>query len=145
MENKYFTPDIEDIRIGYECELFLPIKDWFKPEKWKRFKISKNGYNRIGPYGGDLSELDEVCNLVSLYQARTPYLTKEQIEAEGWIDGKKDNYKLLASTVTYDDRIEYPLHIMKGDMTIFYGDCKDINTFRYILKLLKITNEKSNN
>lgn len=95
MENKYYTPNIEDIFIGYECELFLPKNDWFKAEEWRPFKISENGYSKSGPYGGDLSELDEVCSLIKLGQVKTKYLSKEDIESEGyerqnnWFDDTK--------------------------------------------------------
>ncbi len=29
MENKYYTPDIEDIHVGYECEAWFPLDDDF--------------------------------------------------------------------------------------------------------------------
>jgi hypothetical protein len=58
MENdKYFTPDIEDLRVGYECDLL-----------GSKIVIE------------DRHDLD----LSFDHPLRTPYLTKEQIEAEGW-------------------------------------------------------------
>jgi hypothetical protein len=75
MENKYFKPDWKDITLeGYEIEL----------DTW-------NGWVR-GTFPEVLeknSELDEYSpdDLQKLAHGiyRVPFLTKEQIEAEGWI------------------------------------------------------------
>ena len=82
MENKYYTPDIEDIRVGYECEIFNPANtDPFilghYYDSWDKITI-----HRVNMYD------------VGRKEFRTPYLTKEQIEAEGWIHigGKLSSY-----------------------------------------------------
>ena len=84
------------------------------------------------------------------WRFRVPYLTKEQIEAEGWefikhhaeIEGyefEKDEYSLY---VEFDFRGEIYLKIYSGEhydeFNYFSGKCKDINTFRKICKLLEI-------
>jgi hypothetical protein len=162
---QYYTPKIEDIHIGYECELFLPTFNWCKPDTWTKFKISENGYSHTGPYGGDLSEIGDVCNMIELNQVRTLYLTKEQIEAEGWIlktksidlwfesDIEKANslqdfykykcYKLFLNYGIHDHKLK-----IKGDFTggcnfeksdtLFEGFCPSINEYRTICKLLNI-------
>ena len=70
MEDQYYTPEIEDITIGYECELLrITIGEYdTKPDNiWVRSIVDKY----------------EFINL-SKSTTRTPYLTKEQIEKEGW-------------------------------------------------------------
>ena len=122
MENKYFTPDIEDLCIGYELE-----------------HLSATGYITTKfEIDSSLSALQE---LIKLNQVRVPYLTKEQIEAEGWEEHSSNFFKkdLLMLQI---DLEEYNILIRKGswfpEETLFKGNCKDINTFRKIIKLLNI-------
>lgn len=79
---------------------------------------------------------------------RVPYLTKEQIEAEGWRfesahfvkDIDKNSYYSL--TMNEGNNIVITKSYIEGWAWIwgpFYsGECKDINTLRYLLKLLNI-------
>ena len=125
MMEEYFIPQIEDIRIGYECELLrnvnvLTLTPTNYPPEYKTFIFKKNNIHLLH----------------DLYPAiRTPYLSKEQIEAEGWKVGYLHNNGFY---VHYDEK-NRTMHIndYNGD-TYFNGECKDINTFRYICKLLKI-------
>ena len=128
MENKYFTPDITDIHVGYELEIR-------QGNMWKSDKVQSN---------------DCFCDFVNMDGYRVPYLTKEQIEAEGWefikhhagtehYDFEKNGYSLY---VDFDFRGEVYLKIYDGEQdnefNYFSGKCKDINTFRKICKLLEI-------
>lgn len=152
MENKYFTPDITDIRVGYECELYMSedIKNdgdvWvytLNPEKsWQVFKFTSG------------SDLMWFTPYILREQLRTPYLTKEQIEAEGWdVIGvypngatlhKKGKYELMflqdcRLTITrvwksFEGEPDEKTH--RKD--IYNGGVKCINDFRYITKLLGI-------
>jgi hypothetical protein len=150
MENKYFTPDIEDICIGYEYEqLVTPLSESLsksEPE-WMKCKFP------------DPFTIDRILLLYERKeQLRVPYLTKEQIEAEGWEliqiypkgacifqKGTKEEGCELTCDFT-----EHRVHFTK---LYFYGlddkytrtkltwrslECKDINTFRKIIKLLGI-------
>lgn len=146
MENKYFTPDIEDIRVGYECEYRVGEKyDWNK-------HIVENLYTDRDGYG--ISELESYLKEGNL---RTPYLTKEQIEAEGWfILGvypgeatiyKKGEHELLHSKNKI--KITKVWKSFEGEpderthrKDIYNGECKDINTLRVISKLLGIKKEE---
>jgi hypothetical protein len=80
-------------------------------------------------------------------------MTKEKIEAEGWKEGvlnSNEQALLLFSKNGYDLRIykDYICRFSKlivgagmmpnWDKVLFEGECKDINTFRKISKLLKI-------
>lgn len=164
MENKYFTPEITDIRVGYECQV-LNNKNWDS--------IVINGINSDEDYIHTTNCSYYAAGMSSL---RVPYLTKEQIEAEGWkfkITNKirywyymDDTFFECPMTTGYqmmklimmhdpeynaitirayfrgesgymDDEAELPI--------IYQGYCKDINTFRTISKLLNIKNEKDNN
>ena len=71
VENKYYTPSIEDIRVGYEYESLQKQQDG--SEKWVPQKIVRR-YDLEGDWE----------NWLYYGIVKTPYLTKEQIEAEGW-------------------------------------------------------------
>ena len=140
--DKYFTPNIEDIRIGYECELNKGMLPGLS-EGWHLFKFEN---------------VDQIA-LLSQYKisaiTRVPYLTKEQIEAEGWefehgfnnitehyekeID-KDSHYSLVISS---ENQIVITKAYRDGwtwKWNPFYaGECRDINTLRYICKLLNIS------
>lgn len=142
MENdKYFVPDIEDLCIGYELEM-----NWNRAyeEKWVPIKISIQDE--------EFTYTDEISDIVNalddgMSEARVPYLTKEQIEAEGWKCTSKYNYEKINSNITAyygEDHylwIMHPAETIKGEKYLansFKGDCLSINEFRYICKLLKI-------
>jgi hypothetical protein len=148
MENKYFTPDMEDIHIGYECEILYPhnmieYNKKLNENLWKKHKFELRE---------SLSEGDSVS---FDYIYRTLYLTKEQIEAEGW---KEKQMHLNGTFVMILGKLNkgYELMFTEGNSQIvitkvwtlfdekvkrdnvFKGNCKDINTFRKIIKLLEI-------
>ena len=133
MENKYFTPDIEDLCVGYECEYN------FAKAYTNEFNFVKIGYKDNEGYTNELSDMIHLID-DGAAAIRVPYLTKEQIEAEGWkFDYNladfdyyiKNNYEL---EFCYKQRI----NINQGKTTLYHGECKDINTFRKICKLLGI-------
>lgn len=127
-ESKYFTPDISDIRVGYELEISYLHEDNFTPIKL-RYPAETSAF------------LLEVYNR----KIRVPYLTKEQIEGEGWSEKSpeilphgfflKEQYKLELLT---DNLILIRKNGWYPENTVYKGLCKDINTFRYIMKLLNI-------
>ena len=146
MNDKYFIPDIEDIRIGYEMEGKI-----YNEDKWIKIFIDTADW------------ADQICNMkedehnndIKIYTLpkdiyRVPYLTKEQIEAEGWkVVGSnnqfdyftKDKYKLEFLINGYGGEDTVPYTISMGE-DLYYpcynGQCKDVNTFRWLCKLLKI-------
>ena len=126
-DKKYFTPDISDIRIGYECEWMDSRTDWVP------FKV--------------------VCpqDVVDAFndKLRTSFLTKEQIITEGWdlnddklftLDDKqlysfsKGNFGLLFQPYNNDIQI----YDKNREIYVYQEECKCINTFRYLNKLLNI-------
>jgi len=141
MENKYFTPDIEDLHIGYELEVNYNFKlnDIFHKKIIDSFEQLSDIHSRMP---GD-------CVI------RVPYLTKEQIESEGWKEeqmylngtfvmilgelnkgyelmfaGGKSSIVITRVWTLFDEQV-------KRD-NIFKGNCKCINEFRKIIKLLGI-------
>ena len=142
MENKYFTPDIEEMFVGCEFEMHDTWGSWKKliltEELLKNPMVSLGSGNERAPW---------------YWKFRVPYLTKEQIEAEGWKENILNNNEqalLLFSKNGYELRI-YKDYICRfsnlivgagimpnWDKVLFEGKCKDINTFRKICKLLEI-------
>ena len=125
-ELEYYTPNIEDIRVGYACE----INEIGSSCEWiPRIIEVKDLYENI------------TIDLANGY-IRTPYLTVEQIEAEGWIVeshilgyyAQKDGWVLLY------DNVDKVAEISEEDGTIvcFSGSCPSINEFKIISKWLKI-------
>lgn len=152
--DKYFTPDIEDIRVGYECEI-LWNQDIFPEDNWYSVVVGDNQTE-------DFDTIDYIGRIAN-EKIRVPFLTKEQIEVEGWegetiikdswndekdeyIDGfskseNEDKWWDMYITEDYTLRIYrrfYRNEVAWVSIPVFEGTCKDINTFRYILKLLGI-------
>jgi len=140
MENnlKYFVPEISDICIGYELEI-----NWNRAyeEKWVPIKILVQ--DEEFAYTDELSEIVNALH-DGMSEARVPYLIKEQIEAEGWKLLNEDKYLQFVKS---DYSISYveKLHLLivtaleeKQNDVKYSGTCKDINTFRKIIKLLEI-------
>jgi hypothetical protein len=139
-EGKYYTPSIEDIRVGYECER-LSYGESKSIKSWYPYIIKE--FSTFGEKPIDFSII------------RTPYLTKEQIEADGW--KLKDNvigfnvpvFEKNNHWIMWYEKEKF-LKIMpidpskekfidKMDIWMLYqGECKCINTFRTICKLLNI-------
>jgi hypothetical protein len=142
-EKKYYTPNIEDIHVGYEYQI-LETSDmtWIN-------KI-EDSY--------DFNTIWDIYNEGKQTNIRVPYLTKEQIESEGWEfvksyesdwDTRRDVFKKKNYKVTYD-YWESDGMIMSGAFQlmieevysytaiIYKGYCKSINEFKTICKLLKI-------
>lgn len=164
---KYFTPSIEDIRVGYECEfhgmtvgglVIMDFRDGGKTEHvkdpdikvWESIKCGTDILN-------GKKSVNDIIHLIGTDQIRTPYLTQEQIEAEGWVEDKdhpsksftKGNNKLgwLKGIIIRDDKEEgvtvstiliYTPPFGDTFSIRYNGHCKDINTLRYISKLLNI-------
>ena len=144
MKDNYYTPDIEDLRVGYECEI--------------RNNASANDHWIKGI-------LDTNFFLISLKlnnwieNIRTTYLTKKQIESLKWRYIDKD---VFANFINERDKKKYDTLIFKKkDMELLWieelnminigtrddmgyinsryiGECKDINTLKYLQKLLNI-------
>lgn len=149
---KYYTPDIEDLFIGYECE---ELRDTcyeggtsreYHDIRWEPYKVSCT----IGFHKWQQPTL------------RTPYLTKEDIEKEGWSDeglsvinreGKVENAWSFRKTnfiaaywedthylgiIVRDPSLQDTRNFPALPLVSFVGQCKSINEFRKITKWLNI-------
>lgn len=156
-DKKYYSPSIEDMRIGYECEM-----------------QTNNGYIK-GVYPDILecnTELNEFGkdSLMKAAHAilRTEYLTKEQMEAEGWeqynegygehhqpwyIPYKhktiknlkleytpylKDHEKISCYLTIYEDCNKEGEKYKEHIHTKYSGKCPSVNEFRQIMKWVGI-------
>lgn len=147
MENKYYTPSIEDIRVGYELE----YHNWSRDERgepklnfdrWESTILKEGNVSTFMKYGITKG-------------VRVPYLTKEQIEKEEW----KQVNNLRGNIESYlTDKKDYDCYFKKGWCLLHYnklntievsytagiypiqilyvGKCPSINEFRTITKLL---------
>lgn len=147
-KQEYFIPNIEDLRVGYEYERQYTTNIWINEviEEWD-FRTPQ----LREPCDSNITEILRDLNSNKI---RVPYLTKQQIEAEGWIYTKynpainlHEFRKVINNhswyTLDYFDdckNIIITKYWTNGDddMDLFNGECKDINTFRYICKLLNI-------
>ena len=143
-KEKYFVPEESDLRLGYEYET-----NFNGENKWKKKIVNDLGCERDG-----CGELQDLLTLINYHNSdilnyqlnyanriRVPYLTKEQIENESWVFTGQINNKLYfekgAFVLTFED--DYiNIDNTKGRDIGYWGKCKDINTFRYICKLLEI-------
>ena len=128
MENKmYYTPTIEDLRVGFEFE----FKNDPPPEDdWK----------------GDIVEcfdnLQWLDGWINDGRIRVPYLTKEQIEKEGWtVVASRRRWHVHVVTKKYHG--VYDLHTKwlsvwetERGLPLYRGTCRCINDFRLIMKLI---------
>lgn len=123
--NEYFTPSIEDIRVGYECEanpkFYSEQKDVWKPTIMKGVGQEVIYYHSLGVY-------------------RTLYLTEEQIESEGWKEDIKNGVNCYSNGIykLFWYKNKTIISIDKLDIQVYRGECRCINDFRYINKLLNI-------
>ncbi len=151
MENKYFIPEISDFYNGYKyerndggewysvtCDLYdaRDIKTLLNKKVLDTFPEGKN------PLDSDTYSAH--YKATSIDRIRVPHLTKEQIEAEGWkFDynlGDFDYYIKTVNNTEYELEFCYKerININRYKFTLYHGECKDINTFRKIIKLLEI-------
>lgn len=134
MSDLYYTPEISDLFVGYEGE----ITDCCE-EKWRKLTISKN-------------YLRKAISIIENHfpkRIRTPYLTKEQIEKEGWKEIHYREYirEVGNRTIHFsngqkesEEDTEYVsiIKMHNSTSTLFEGECPSINEFRKICKWLGI-------
>jgi hypothetical protein len=148
MENKYYTPSIEEFRVGFKIEVYNPDK-----KDWEDLTVE------IGYCYGEFS------NWISWGEVRVKYLNREDIESEDFnyepINGEKDvmlfnsNRKdsrgkkvnliynpksnwLLVSTGEWSITVWEKYNSYSFNPTFFAGTIKNLSEFRKILKQLNI-------
>lgn len=144
-EINYFIPELEDIRIGYECEQSMGC-DFNKKEHWRKYTLTTEEAERSEHDGS--TGMYDLRRGIESKKFRTSYLTKEQIGNEGWKEMEAMVFSvcfafpeipLLKNEYRVDYNYEtHNLLISKKHHRLFDGECKSINEFRYICKLLNI-------
>lgn len=148
MNEKYYIPEVEDFYIGYEFEI---RNSDFPDSEFEKGEITM--FTHLGEWGYEKIRYDSFCEQVPK-RIRVPYLTKEQIENEGWLvsavddfynkTGNRLTYDVLSNElciiqtpkITIDEARDWPEG--KDNYNLFKGKCKSINEFRTIMKLLNI-------
>lgn len=136
--DKYYTPDISDLFVGYECEAYMRNAGTDDPFEWEKYKIPTPSL-----------DLSSIFSMVYRNHIRTPYLTKEQIEKEGWKYKwkltKGDSYVKEPFNLVCLNDYHIIIELIKREegrflesFTKFAGECLSINEFRKICKLLEI-------
>lgn len=165
---KYFSPEKEDICLGYECEfhgmtvgglLIMDLEDESKStmitepniKVWYPIKCG------LDPWSNEKTP-EEIYKLINNNQIRVKALNKEQIEADDWkaisqpldpdkLNGfycfSKGNYLMVwySEKSMVDIIIKDPSkeeRVWNPERFRLFCECKDINTLRKISKLLSV-------
>ena len=104
---KYYAPNIEDFHLYYECEVLHDIRLGGLNSGWLEEKVQSGRH------------LDMIINKLRDKEARTPILTKEQIESEGWkfeVFGFEDIFKeTLPPNYEYSNQYPFEHWYKKGN------------------------------
>jgi len=144
-QSKYYTPDISELYVGYECEIGT---------SWG---FSKGKFPEVLTYdtltGFAIQKATDLMDVFRAGSLRTKYLDQSDIESCGWIKDWDENsnysdcYKLLTkSDINGQSDDEWVLWQYDKIVSIsnelsnrcFDGECKSINELRKIMKWLNI-------
>ncbi len=137
MEAKYYTPQISDIFIGFECELFY--QDDFKLARTENLKWHKTII--------DKNKFQQAFSLIKVNKIRVKHLDREDIESCGWEFVSEDNYYKKANenwgyslyydskenTYSIDNTEEYEMW-----KQYFEGTIKNISELKKLMVQLNI-------
>lgn len=162
IEPGYYKPDPEDFHLGYEYEFhcmttggyfFMDRDENTPPDRMPDHKVwSKEVITDHMLYGRSLTD---ALKILKGDRIRTQYLTREQIEAQGWTFKGKSVDTWFEKTGSFEQSswrshtavLHYGFHdqrltvyLMDGpdETPIYLGECKSINEFKLIEKWLKI-------
>ena len=127
----YYTPDIDELYVGYELEL-----QNIENAQWGRYTITSDE-----DFGNFMDALS-ISECLQEEMIRTKYLTKEQLEAEGWVEVKFKSiypcFKKGDAHLEFDENDAYIYGCDPYDDVWYKGTCRSINELRKIIKLLNI-------
>lgn len=158
-KTKYYIPNIEDLFVGYQCEQFMNIISAggeIADNKWFPMKLGLSSL-RIGDFKAD----DVLYYKHNPETIRTLYLTKEDIEKEGWknpevyrdggtlLYSKKSKNRSYELTFRGENFMTPSREIIITEVRkmmdrlirdkIFKGECKSINELRKLQTWLNIS------
>jgi len=163
-QNKYYTPDISELHIGYELEVEDFNQGHENGVQWLKSTIvhggnyERNTHEQI--FDGTTIQGIEARNDVYVRNTyRTRYLDKEDIESCGWkwlgtiygenMTSKTSMYELSTGTEIKDTKenrwqMKYSYDNQKASISQgtnwmrFFGECKSINELKKIMQWLNI-------
>ena len=138
MENKYYTPNIEEFRIGFEYEVYIPEKELWSTETF----YLNNSHIDVIKYVNIQTEN-------TLRKVRVKYLDKSDIESLGFEKSPDEpeewfwNYKGDFNIQLYfNDKIENldrGIGIsMYNDSLVFSGYIKNKSELQQVLKMIGV-------
>ena len=146
MENKYYTPIIEEFYIGFECEIKNSSGKVFD---WEQFKIIGVDDAEISNNQMDWSFYDS-ARAINEGQIRVKYLDSSDVESFGWKQSKlpwqfhndnsefyffipegSTNFEILGKDIICISSKRY-------DDTIFRGKIKNKSELQQILKMIGV-------
>lgn len=157
MENKYYIPEMKDLHIGMDCEIYSQnTRKLIRKVGWHNVKVDHGC--KMSEYIGILK-----CNhLIKTKHLRVKYLDRDDIESFGFINTEKgydenelsyqscessaDNFKyiILYSLINKGAWI-YKLYNDDSEEDLFKGTIKNISEFKILLKQLNILKNETNN
>lgn len=144
-ENKYYIPDVEDLRVGSEVEIYEQLSDkLIRTIKWHKAVLHQSTNKE-----DVVIDMNRVNKLLKAGKLRVPYLTKEQIEELGWKYKQrsgvgnvyaKETYSITTNVDTYagHNDTKNKIIIQNNNLVCYVGKCKSINDLKYLMKILKI-------
>lgn len=143
MDNKYYTPTIEEFCVGFECEIKNSSGEHFE---WEHFEIISVDDARISGHLMDWSFYDS-RNAIDNGDLRVKFLDEVDLKDLGWKKLDKSGYELSYGATTYliDNSTEFPNITDKWFLTTYlqgmtidirrermssYGDSLDKHSFR---------------
>lgn len=142
MENKYYTPKMEEFHEGFEYE--FKHRD-YPDSEWKKCLTPEWNPERE----------DSPLFKTNLSEYRVKYLDREDMEKEGFIIDRQEGFTFVSSSmlikgreikegleIIYNTESKWLLITTGGNVTRFSGECKNISEFRKLIKMLKISDGK---
>ena len=145
MENKYYTPTIEEFHVGFECEVATISSNG--NENWSKELIGPTWFNSIGQ--NNIKE-----SIIELGTYRVKYLDKEDIESLGFevkwneygnVVLEKGKYRIFYNTrfetdkVTIVDKVDDETPFTDCPV-LFTGIIKNKSKLKRILKMIGYEN-----
>ena len=140
MENKYYTPTIEEFHVGFEYEeetIIYTDKGWFthKDLGWEKkifdsTSYMENYYLSERVKRGLVGKCDPTI--------RVKYLDREDVESLGFAQTVEDQYTLDDIEFLIDDDLF--VQIIKDDGFLFQGTIKNKSELKRVLKMIGYEN-----
>ncbi len=155
MENKYYTPEIEEFHVGFEYEMIIPVGftyiDFSNPDKKPEITWSteyRKGVFQVKPADPFEGELASITDAIKVNKCRIKSLDREDIESLGfmkdsgdcdYIDGDHGQLEILHE----DDRgMMINISTGYGACQEFYGRIKNKSELKNRLSKIDCINGK---